>query len=353
MPLPNFSDSIEKNIIRHIKYRGTIRTGEITVDNGDETYDVKIAMSDQSYPDVETLFPNDVFQVGEIVTLGFEYGSKEIPKIIGHGKKVAQVPVEVEVDYSGIARVETLNAYSIDSTTAYLEGRIALGGAGNCATRGFEYGTTTAYGDDAHTDGSYGDGSYAIQITSLTEDTTYHFRAYIIDENGDTIYGEDKSFVVTVGVIYEKSETSDGQLTPTPSSGYKLGQCFTAESNHQVDMISLRCWKDTANRNMKLELYNADGDGYPTGGILADCSFSSNDLPESVNWHNFTLSGTVDLTSGNLYVIVVYTSPLINGMWWRHDDTNPYANGWTLYYPLYWTKMTVRDMTFRIIKTVT
>jgi len=197
MPLPNFSDSIEKNIIRHIKYRGTIRTGEITVDNGDETYDVKIAMSDQSYPDVETLFPNDVFQVGEIVTLGFEYGSKEIPKIIGHGKKVAQTPVDVEVDYSGIARVETLNSYSITTTTAYLEGRIALGGAGNCTTRGFEYGLTTAYGDDTHTDGSYGSGSYNLQITSLTLLTTYHFRAYIIDENGDTINGDDNTFKTT------------------------------------------------------------------------------------------------------------------------------------------------------------
>jgi len=201
MPLPNFVDSIEKNVIRHIKYRGTIRTGEITADNGDETYDVKIAMSDQSYPSVETLYHNDVFQVGEIVTLGFEYGSKEIPKILGHGKKVAQDPVEVEVDYSGIAKVDTLNAYAITATTAYLEGRISLGGAGNCKTRGFEYGTTTAYGLNTHTDGSYGDGSYALQITSLTHNTTYHFRAYIIDENNDTIYGDDKTFLTIPGYL--------------------------------------------------------------------------------------------------------------------------------------------------------
>lgn len=195
MPLPNFSDSIEKNIIRHIKYRGTIRTGEITADNGDETYDVKIAMSDQAYPDVETLYPNDVFQVGEIVTLAFEYGSKEIPKIIGHGKKVAQDPVDVIVDYSGTARVETLNAYTVTSTSAYLEGRIELGGAGNCTTRGFQYGTTTAYEiGSPHDDGSYGSGSYNKKITGLTHNITYHFRAYIIDENDDTIYGNDKTF---------------------------------------------------------------------------------------------------------------------------------------------------------------
>jgi len=194
MPLPNFSDSIGKNIIRHIKYRGTIRTAEVIADNDDGTYDVKIALSDETYPNVETIHYDMVFNVGEIAVLAFEYGSKELPKIIGHGKKVAQDPVEVEVDYSGIARVETLNAYTITATTAYLEGRISLGGAGNCKTRGFEYGITTAYGNDTHTDGSYGDGSYAIQITGLTEDTTYHFRAYVIDENGDTLYGNDKTF---------------------------------------------------------------------------------------------------------------------------------------------------------------
>ncbi|GAG75932.1 unnamed protein product, partial [marine sediment metagenome] len=134
--------------------------------------------------------------------LAFEYGSKESPKIIGHGKKIAQTPVEVEVDYSGTARVETLDAYSVTAISAYLEGRIHLGGVGNCTKRGFQYGPTTSYGLDTHTDGSYGDGSYAIQATSLTHTTTYHFRAYIIDENGDTRYGEDNIFTtVILGLI--------------------------------------------------------------------------------------------------------------------------------------------------------
>jgi len=103
MPLPSFSGDIEKNIIRHIKYRGTIRTGEIIVDNGDGTYDVKIALSDMVYPSVETIHYEMVFAAGEIAVIAFEYGNKESPKIIGHGKKIAQTPVEVEVDYSGAA----------------------------------------------------------------------------------------------------------------------------------------------------------------------------------------------------------------------------------------------------------
>jgi len=207
MPAPNYSDVIEKNMLGHIKYRDAIRTGEIITDNGDGTYDVKIALSDKIYPSVETLTYEMKFAVGEIAVLSFEYGNKESPKIMGHGKKIAQDPVEVEVGYSGTARVNTLDAYSLTSTTAYLEGRIILGGAGNCTTRGFQYGTTTAYGSDTHTNGSYGDGSYAILENELAEDTTYHFRAYIIDENGDTRYGADKTFVtleaeVILGDIY-------------------------------------------------------------------------------------------------------------------------------------------------------
>jgi len=253
MPLPNFSDNIEKNIFSHIKYRDAIRNGEVVADNGDGTYDVKIALSGEIYPNIETLEYEAIFAVGEMAVLAFEYGCKESPKIIGHGKKIAQVPVEVEVDYSGMARVETLNAYSVTSTTAYLEARIYLsGGAGNCTRRGFQYGTTTAYGLDTYTDGSYGSGSYAIQITNLTGETTYHFRAYIIDEDGDTQYGGDKTFITSAPVLgdiyicywtgsagnevgYIKSFTSDGVAgTSWTAEDYQLlynGACVDSSDN--------------------------------------------------------------------------------------------------------------------------
>ena len=190
----DFINEYQKKLLGHIKYKGTIRTGEIVSKNTDETYNIKIAMSNKVYPNIESLIYDDAFQVGEIVTIGFEYGSKENPKILGHNKTVKQDPVVIEVDYAGIARVETLNSYTITSTTAYLEARISLGGAGNCKTRGFEYGLTISYGLETHTDGSYSDGSYSIQVTELDPETTYHFRAYLIDENDDTIYGSDKTF---------------------------------------------------------------------------------------------------------------------------------------------------------------
>ncbi len=94
-----------------------------------------------------------------------------------------------------IASITTLNAYSVTLESAYLAGRIALiGEIGNCTRRGFKYGKTTGYGSDVHEDGSYGDGDYALQITGLDVDETYHFQAYVIDANEEEQVGADKTF---------------------------------------------------------------------------------------------------------------------------------------------------------------
>lgn len=100
MPSNIFGNKI-KNIIGQIKYRETYVTGEITADNGDGTYNVKINNADTAYKDVETRGYNVHFSIGEIVDIGYEYGNKESPKILGPSKKLPQEPKLVEVNYSG------------------------------------------------------------------------------------------------------------------------------------------------------------------------------------------------------------------------------------------------------------
>jgi len=94
-----FKNSI-KNVIDQIKYRETYVTGEITANNGDGTYDVKINSADTAYKNVETRHYNENFSVGQIVDIGYEYGNKESPKILGPSKKIPQEPKQVDVDYS-------------------------------------------------------------------------------------------------------------------------------------------------------------------------------------------------------------------------------------------------------------
>ncbi len=107
---------INKEMVDHIGYRNTVMTGEITAVNDDGTYDVKIAQSNQAYPDIDTLDYNAVFSVGEIVDIAFEYGNRESPKIMGTAKKIAQEPLNIEVNYSdstgGGVTTETVTVYS-------------------------------------------------------------------------------------------------------------------------------------------------------------------------------------------------------------------------------------------------
>jgi len=212
------------NIIRNrtigiIKYRNNVVTGEVAVDNGNNTYDVYIAGSDVAYPDIPTTLREPSFAVGEAVEILVEYGNKEMPIIIGRSKKVAQEFTEIEVSYSGGTSVTTLDAYSITGTTAYFEGRISIEEMENCTKQGFYYGTTTGYGSDAYTTGSFAEGSYNKQVTGLTAETTYHFQAYVYDADGDEQVGEDKTFttpeeeIVTEIIAYLHYSGSTHYLT--------------------------------------------------------------------------------------------------------------------------------------------
>ncbi len=322
MPLPSFSGDIEKNIIRHIKYRGTIRTGEIIVDNGDGTYDVKIALSDVVYPSIETIHYEMVFAVGEVAVLAFEYGSKESPKIIGHGKKIAQTPVEVEVDYSGTARVETLDAYSIVVTSAYLEGRIYLGGAGNCTRRGFQYGTTTSYGLDTHTDGSYGDGSYAMQVTGLSKITTYHFRAYVKDLNNNFIFGEDRTFVTSAFIDI-------GSPAINRSSHLGFRTVINKNNPAQVSGIvtSVEIYSFSPLRDCKVAIfYTAGGNVFSTRNYVAIGTVPDGKQIFAVNL-NVQVGDYIGMYysySGGAGVMLDSTGGV--GLWWKSSDYIPCTN---------------------------
>lgn len=64
----------------------------------------------------------------------------------------------------------------------------------------FEWGTTTSYGTDSSgtsTDFSTPDvGEFDQDVTSLTEDTTYHYRAVALLNDTSKKYGEDKTFTI-------------------------------------------------------------------------------------------------------------------------------------------------------------
>jgi len=190
-----FSNILETDTINNIKYRNNVVTGEIATVNGNNTYDVYISGSDVAYPNIPTTVKEPDFEVGEAVEILIEYGNKEMPIIIGHAKKVAQEFVEDEIN----VLVTTLDAYSITEDSAYLEARVEeIEGYENVIKRGFYYGTSTGYGNDIYSTGSFAAGSYNKQITGLDANTTYHYQAYVHDAYNDEHKGEDKTMMTNI-----------------------------------------------------------------------------------------------------------------------------------------------------------
>lgn len=155
--MSKFMDDMKKDIQDNIRYKNTVMTGEITAVNNDGTYDVKIAQSNSSYPNVETMSYDSFFTVGEIVDIAFEYGTRESPMIMGTAKKIAQDSPEVEVDYSG----KTGGGKQTETVTIYSKSE-----DGHIVKTGSDYSTV----HDA--------------------------------ENGDAVYEDDEGNVFWVGILY-------------------------------------------------------------------------------------------------------------------------------------------------------
>jgi hypothetical protein len=89
--------------------------------------------------------------------------------------------------------VVTLNATDVSLTTATLIGQIT--GTENMTIRGFEWGKQSGnYTDSWTEEGTFPPGTFFHQITGLSEDTDYYFRAKAYSPTAGWIYGSELSF---------------------------------------------------------------------------------------------------------------------------------------------------------------
>jgi len=75
-------NSIIKDSIGNIIYRGNVVTGIVATDNGDKSYDVFISESEKAYPHIFTLSANPILAVGDKVRILYKNGCKELPIIL-------------------------------------------------------------------------------------------------------------------------------------------------------------------------------------------------------------------------------------------------------------------------------
>jgi len=89
--------------------------------------------------------------------------------------------------------VVTIEATDVSPTTATLNGGIT--GTENMTIRGFEWGKQSGnYTDSWTEEGTFPPGTFSHQITGLSEDTDYYFRAKAYSPTAGWIYGSELSF---------------------------------------------------------------------------------------------------------------------------------------------------------------
>ena len=98
---------------------------------------------------------------------------------------------------TGLPTVVTASATAVTATTAVCGGNVTADGGYAVIQRGVCYSTTPSPTTASpHTTDGSGTGSFVSNLTNLTPNTTYHYRAYAINATG-TVYGEERSFVTT------------------------------------------------------------------------------------------------------------------------------------------------------------
>lgn len=113
--------------------------------------------------------------------------------------------------------VSTVAASSINSASATINGTTTSNGGDALTTRGFNWGLTTSYTSTTTENGSFGTGPFNANLTSLSCNTTYHYRAFATNAAGTT-YGNDGSFITSSCAATAPTVTTQAASSLTPVS---------------------------------------------------------------------------------------------------------------------------------------
>ncbi len=118
--------------------------------------------------------------------------------------------------------VQTNSAGSVSLDGATLSGQITDIGQGNVTSVGFDYGTTTSYGQYVSaSNGPYGTTSFDLELSQLECGTTYHYQAWANNDQGK-VTGSDHQFTTSVCPIFDLSLSQRLLTTPPITAGKEI-----------------------------------------------------------------------------------------------------------------------------------
>jgi hypothetical protein len=146
-------------------------------------------------------------------------------------------------------------ATSVSTSGATLHGQVNANGQGTTVT--FQYGQTTAYGTTVSAGTVTGSADTAVSavISSLSPNTTYHFRVVAHNSNG-TVYGQDASFTTAATLVVSGPASvtygSTGTITTSGGSGtgamsYSAGASTGCSVNTSTGVITISNVSGTCN----------------------------------------------------------------------------------------------------------
>lgn len=188
--------------------------------------------------------------------------------------------------------VITADVTEITSESAVSGGEITDDGGGNVTSRGVCWSTSPnpTIEDSFSTDGN-GVGSFVSNLTDLSDNTTYHVRAYATNEAG-TAYGLDKEFTT---LVYVPEGAINGLFTINENGD----QVYFSKGNLQYQ-ASTNTWRFAENQWDYVGEGNAnisptydgwiDLFGWGTGDNPTKNSINNNDYGIFTDWGNNSIS---------------------------------------------------------------
>lgn len=137
---------------------------------------------------------------------------------------------------------------------------------------------------------------------------------------------------------YSDTLTITEWSTPTWNgfiSGDLPAQGFTPQIDHTITLVRLYLKKfndgSYPEQILALNIYIADGSGFPTGSSLVNSSIDSSIISQdSWGWIDFSLGNGVPLIAGNTYVIYLSTTTDKvdqDEVYWAYRGSNVYSGG--------------------------
>jgi photosystem II stability/assembly factor-like uncharacterized protein len=273
------NSGFDYNTVRGFEWGATTGYGTTTIENG-------LFNTGHLYTNISSLSPNTTYHYRSYTTnsAGTSYGQDQ---------SFTTLPLSSPtlLDY-GEAPATT--------TSATLNGNVLYTGGSNITIRGFEYGKDISYGKTTTETGSFDVGYFSSDITSLTPNTTYHYRSYVTNATG-TNYGPDRTFVSNLNIwadtnysltsVWKFASSADGIKLAATSDKYIYTSIDSGNTWVKREILGSHNWISIASSFDGTKLAAVDNRTNRTN-VMHDKGYIYSSIDSGETWTKQTNAGS-------------------------------------------------------------